>query len=499
MRSRTGPVLSPPVSAHGIEVADEPSAHPPEPRAATAAATPERASHPRWLIVTAAATTVLALYWIGAVALTVNHGFEPGDEGFYLLSYRWWQSTLRTFTGVQFIYGPVFQLLGYNIAGLRVVRLLTVVATMAVFGWAFMGWLRTRRPSAPASWLWEYTGAAAIVATGALAYGWLPLSPGYNDVSMLGVLLAAAIVLRMATHVATGRRIGIGLACAAGPVAVAMVFAKWSSSGLSLAVVAVVAIIVLAPRGWRGVLRVSAWSIAAAAVTVLFVQLFLVSLPDLLSNFLAVTHVIVASTGSPRGLAHFYFDGFAQLSIELVKVHWLLLLGSVLVAVLPGRRTRWLGAVVAAAGVAVSARLLVDDHAYLGGNPHLIQYVRALFVVFIAAMIPCLSLLIARRPSVSGLAAAVRTPVATARRLDRAGWAILAMLLVIPFTQGAGTGNQLYFMSVNCFAPWAALLIALLTAMAKAPVTARGLVAVLLASSVVIAVNVGADGVGNKP
>ena len=85
---------------------------------------------------------------------------------------------------------------------LRLFRLLTIVVVHLVFGWSFMRWLRLHRPTAPPTRLWEAAGIAAVVAAGGVACGWLPLSPGYNDVILLGALLAMSLVLSMAARVA---------------------------------------------------------------------------------------------------------------------------------------------------------------------------------------------------------------------------------------------------------------------------------------------------------
>ena len=159
----------------------------------------------RRLAAVAAIAGVAAAVWIGAAGLTVGRGFDRTDEGFYLLSYRWWDTNLFTFTGAQYLYGPVFEATGYDIAILRAFRLVTVVATLVVFGWAFMRWLRLRRPDAPPSRVWEIAGVAVIIAGGGMVYSWIPMSPGYNDITALGGLLAAAIVLRIAADVLRGR------------------------------------------------------------------------------------------------------------------------------------------------------------------------------------------------------------------------------------------------------------------------------------------------------
>ena len=119
-----------------------------------------------------------------------DRGFDISDEGFYVLSYRWWDTTPRVFTGVQYVYGPVFELLGWSIPGLRVVRLVSIVLVHLAFGWAFMTWLRTRRPRHHPAAGGRWQGRSTIVASAGVTYGWLPLSPGYNDV--VAAHLAAA-------------------------------------------------------------------------------------------------------------------------------------------------------------------------------------------------------------------------------------------------------------------------------------------------------------------
>ena len=72
----------------------------------------------------AAVSGLVTALWVAAALMMAGRGFDVTDEGFYVLSYRWWDSTPRVFTGVQYLYGPVFGLLGWSIPGLRVVRVL---------------------------------------------------------------------------------------------------------------------------------------------------------------------------------------------------------------------------------------------------------------------------------------------------------------------------------------------------------------------------------------
>src|SRR4051794_25855843 len=101
----------------------------PVPAPSGAATSPRAARSSRWPAVVLVGSGAAAVVWIATAVLGVHHGFDITDEGFYLLSYRWWKYEHRTFTGAQYIYGPVFQLLGYDIAALRLFRLVTVVLT----------------------------------------------------------------------------------------------------------------------------------------------------------------------------------------------------------------------------------------------------------------------------------------------------------------------------------------------------------------------------------
>ena len=146
----------------------------------------------------------LAAWWILTAGRAANEGFDITDEGYYLLSYRWWDSNPLALTGVQYLYGPVFEWFGYDIVKLRFFRLFTVVVVHLVFGYSFMRWLRGRRPGLPPTRLWEAAGTAVVLAAGGMCYSWLPQSPGYNDVVLLGALMLVSCVLRMATAVDRG-------------------------------------------------------------------------------------------------------------------------------------------------------------------------------------------------------------------------------------------------------------------------------------------------------
>jgi hypothetical protein len=430
--------------------------------------------------------------WIGAAALTVGRGFDRTDEGFYLLSYRWWDTNLFTFTGAQYLYGPVFEATGYDIAILRAFRLVTVVATLVVFGWAFMRWLRLRRPDAPPSRLWEIAGVAVITAGGGMVYSWIPMSPGYNDIAALGGLLAAAIVLRIAADVLRGRATPAWVPAALGPVLVAIVLAKWSS-GVSTAVVVLASgAAVLAPRGWREVLRTAGWAAVGAGATLALIQVLLVPLNHAVPELLAVNE-IVAESGvySPAALVERYAVGLGGVLRDVVAGHALLLLAAVVAVAARGGPAQRLAAVAAIAGVVVSGWRLVADGSLHGGAANLTRFPVTILLVLAVALLIALAVVVSERLTGSRESALVRE--------NRYGWTVLAMLVLLPLTQAAGTGNAVHRIAINAFAAWVAIIIAVATGIVASSAAARGLaLAAVIAAALMPAVIV-TDGLWSHP
>ena len=112
------------------------------------------ASTGRGLRVTGAVATAATAGWLITAILLAGRGLGKGNEGYYLLSYTYWDRNLRTFSGTQYLFGPVFDLLGNDISSLRILRALLVLVVHIAFAVAFMRWLRLQRPH-----------VAAVVAT----------------------------------------------------------------------------------------------------------------------------------------------------------------------------------------------------------------------------------------------------------------------------------------------------------------------------------------------
>lgn len=428
-------------------------------------------ARPPWLLIGVSAAAVLAtLYWAIAVARASGRTFDYADDGFYLLSYRWWNVEYRNFTGVQFLYGPVFSLLGRNVAGLRLFRLGTVLATHAALGWNFARWARLRRPHAPATGWWEAAITLVVVASGGLVYTWLPPSPGYNDVSLLAALGLAAIVLAVDRRARLETPVGWWLPALAGVIAVAMLLAKWSSSIVTLAVVALTLVLVLRHRGWAAIARAAAWASGGAVFAVAALAV-VIDLPRFVGDFLEVNRAVGKASNSAGGLLRIYAESVwlsSGRSFTSLTVLVPLVAGIVVVT---GRHHQRLAAGIVAVGFATAAGALWRSNGLRGSAAHIDHNVLGP-VALIASALVILGL-----PRLTATATRWRrrrdqaTPAAPAATSRNSTLPVVGMLLVLPVTQAAGTGNGIVMMAIVGFGAWACVIVHALTAL-----TAPGLV-----------------------
>ena len=429
--------------------------------------------------------------WVVPVVVTRGHGFDVSDEGSYVLSYRWWDSDSRNFNGAQYLYGPAFEALGYSVAGLRLVRLGTVLVAHAAFGWAFMTWLRDRFPAAVPSRAWVAAGVAVLVAAGGVTYGWLPLSPGYNDVVALGCLVVMAVFFRCWSSVLRSGRLPVGPALVLPLPVLAMVLAKWSSAVVVLfflVVVFVAAAVALRPRGWG---RFVAAGVAGTAVTVALFHLLVAPLGTVVPPLVAVNRLAAGSSHTAGALVDLYVSTAKE---TLGRTIALLLVVGVLGLVAAGlART---GMRSAARWVVVAGPVLVIGViAAAGGSPWpegggvgLDDYAAGLVALVVATAVAL---------GIATLCSRGTTP------RDREGSTrevpvVLAMLLLLPAVQAVGSGNSIASLAVNVAACWLAFI--LLSAVLILPTTfARWFAVASGVAVVVLCASVGADGVLMHP
>ncbi|HEU4949032.1 MAG TPA: hypothetical protein VFT31_17925 [Kribbella sp.] len=436
----------------------------------------------------------VAAVWIGAAILTAGYGFDITDEGYYLLSYRWWSSNHLAPTGVQYIYGPIFEALGYDIASLRLFRLVTVVGIHVLFGWSFVRWLRLRRPEAPNTPLWEAAGIMTILAAGGMCFSWLPLSPGYNDVVLLGSLLATSGVLWAAVAVDRGAKVTAWVPAATGCVMTVMVVAKWSSI-VVISLIALSAIVVLAAQGIRSVARGIAWAFVGSVITAGLMHLLVVSLNVAIPGIFAVNRLIANTSHSPSDLLGMYWSTGFELLLETVRQHTLLLVAAVVAAVSHQplvRRAAW---VLGMVGIGLSIWRALNDGGLGGGPVNMTRYTVTLLAAVVFTLVTVVVVMLVdrlrRNPEPSSRSSVAKEKVR--------GWVILGLLTVLPLVHAFGTNSALYTIGFNAFAAWMALMLAVITGIEAAPRVARAMTATVAAAAILAVASISFGGLWLNP
>ncbi|GAB1645615.1 hypothetical protein [Krasilnikovia sp. MM14-A1259] len=481
---------------------------------APAGPAPKRRAVPATVLIFAAALTAV---WSVVALRAAGRGFDVTDEGFYLLSYRWWNSDHRSFTGVQYLYGPVFALLGHDIAGLRTVRLGTVLIAHLVFGVEFMRWLRPRRPHAPATRLWEAAGAAAIVAAGGAVYAWPPQTPGYNDVVLVGALLATAVVFAMARHAERGDRVPVWLPVAFGVLVVPVLLAKWAALAL-LGLIAGAAAVALAPGRVRALLRAAGAALAGAAAATVAFHVLVVPLTTALPPIIAVNRLMAQNSFAiPTLLARYVRE--TRPTVETVAHVYAILLVAMVAATLIRRPVaQAVAAVLGVAGLAVAVQHTVRDGGLGGGPVNSGKFLVPMLAALLTALVAGGAGLVRDRraavqraagasdPLPAGTRPATPGPVA-GRRDDRCPAArpglragvLLGTLVVLPLGYAFGTSNPPLKVAVLAFGAWMAILVAVVTGLDRRAPAARGLMAAVAAGALLVSTCLAIGGLWRNP
>jgi hypothetical protein len=428
---------------------------------------------PAVILVFAGAVTAI---WAGTAVRAAGHGLDVTDEGFYLLSYRWWNVDHWTFTGAQYVYGPVFALLGHDIAALRIVRLGSVAGAHLIFGLAFMRWLRPRRPSAPPTRLWEAAGAATIVASGGVVYSWLPATPGYNDVVLLGALLAVAAVFAMARHAERVGRVPAWLPFALGLTVVPVVLAKWAAL-LLMTFVAVAGVVALVPSGPRAVAITAGRALAGIASGAALVHLAVVPLTTAVPPMIQVNRVLAAHSFAIPVLLDRYWTYSLPILTSTIRQYGLLLAAAVVTVRARRRFAQAAAGILGAAALALAVRHAVREGGLGGGAGNATAFVAPLLGTVLVALL-----------------------VAAAGRLEDArGRTLLGVLTVLPLGYAFGTSNIPLKVSVCAFAAWMAVLIAVITGLDRRAVAARAVTVTIAGASLIVVTCIATGGAWRHP
>ncbi len=397
-------------------------------------------------MLTAAAVVALGS-WVTSAVVMSTRGIDLTDESFYLLSYRWWDSNPRNFSGAQYLFGPVFEALGHDVPRLRLARLVLLLAAHGVFVLALRDHLRrTARPP----WSWSTPLMVLVLATGGISYGWLPQSPGYNDVALLGSLLIGAVALRCATATSLGTRPSPAWLLLAGATTAAVALAKWSSA-LAVGVLAVAVLAALLRRDPVGLLLAAAAGLLGIAAFAVLFHLTVAPWDEVLPPMREVNRLVSGDTNSPSALLLLYATstGWVLLAAALSALGGLLpvwILRRVPVAA--GGSAGPSGSLIAAPPLAAALPWLVSFTLPRGGTEATWTYTVSIVAALLASLAATLFL--------GGPGSRGARPADDVRP-DRVGrWTVTVLLLGLPAAQAFGTGNALYLVAIHGLTFWVA-------------------------------------------
>jgi hypothetical protein len=415
----------------------------------------------------AAVAGAILLVGATALALAVDKGLDLTDEGFSLLTERFPTRYMRLSTQAQLIWAPVLDLVG-SVAALRFTRLVLLLAAAG-----FLAWEVVRIPPGIRSPAARWALGLSVTAGAFAPAVWLPQSPGYNDLTVIAVLVLVALTLAMLPNGvdagAPGRfapyRSQVQAVCW-GVAWWVLLLAKWPAA------IVMVALSVATLATWQRsevarLVRQVVWAAAGVAGAALVTQLFLAPLGDIVDGVRRSTNDLSNTHGTGR-LLPTYLRDLSSVPKELVTQRWWLLLVAVAIGALLGRKsTGAIGRVALStatwAYVLAAAAMGKAD----GGAPNLWIFSRLL------PELACLLL----------ICLAVACALDSHRLRALSGPTVRAVLLlgVVPLAAALGTGNAIWYNAETLSACWIAGLGVLLVALVGDEVVAVAVTSALAA------------------
>lgn len=434
---------------------------------------PARVRVPLVVVIGATANAATAI-WVAVAVYVSGRGLGAPDEAFYLLAYRRWAENPRTFTGAQYLYGPLFDLLGNDIGLLRLCRLALVLGVHLVFAVAFVRWLRFERPAAVPDGATAYCCGSLLLATGAIVYGWLPATPGYNDVTAFGSLVLLAVLLNLLRTVGRGQRVSWASAFAYGAIVAVMVLARPPVS-ISLAVMLAGTVYGLKLAGSRDVSRFLLGTVGGVAAFALVVQVSIAPWGAIAPPMREQLGVLAANSHPPLEILRWYL----ATTLAVVGDGLILCAPLVVSTLLARRRSRWTESARTAIGLLgflACVTLAIAVGGFQGGEPNALAYSSTVFAMLVIAL-------------------TAAAPVW--RTLTSSGRVVAGGLLVVPALQAVGTNLVFYSIAINGAAAWVALMLLVRAREGMQSNLARVLPSAAAVVAVAVAVAVGVDGLSH--
>ncbi|WP_193605787.1 hypothetical protein [Nocardioides dongkuii] len=411
------------------------------------------------LVVSGALTlsTVVALVWLS------GRGLDLTDEGYYLL---WLSEPGRYAASTSqfgFVYHPLHVLLGGDVALLRTVNVLLVLALAWVLAHQVLTRLAGWRPEAR----WQAlvcSAGLATTATGVFSLGLL--TPSYNSLSLQGLLVAVTGVVLVVSGAAGDRATWVGWVLVG--VGGWLTFLAKPTTALALAVLVAVVLVAAGTVHLRG-LAVAA--LTAAGLLLLTAIAIDGSVAAFVRRLRDGTDLLAALDGGHGLGAALRWDAYepslAQAGVLVAVAAGTAL--ATLAGVAQDVRTR----VTCGLGAALVVGLAVwgtrgDADVFVVADPFSASLLLGLPLAALGLL-----LLLGGRPAV--------------RRITRAQWAVAGLLLLLPHGFAFGTNNDYWRVAGQAAVFWVLLAVVLVAPLAGRP-RFRWVLAPLLLGAQVLAV-----------
>lgn len=399
-----------------------------------------------------AAVSVLLLVAGGIMLLlAAPRGFDLTDEGFYVLGYRYADDYQTTSTFYFLILRPFFLLSGESITILRVWGFVLLLGAHVTLALSVVGlFKRSGHPivDRPTKVLLVATISSGML----LSYSFVPLTPSYNQLAAILVLLGlAAEISWISRPVDQPTRSEYLAAGGLGACVVLLSLTKWPSL-VALAPLPVLQLI--ASRRFRQQFaRFSLAAVLGAGATAAIVHLLLRPIPDLVSGLRASASISGSGSHSSGRLLRFYrleLGRVAEQLAELWPIAFAALIAGILCAVARSRLVQRAVPAVAAAGIGVA---LASRGWFDGGSQNLLQLGSVFPALLVVLGVGLGSLILTGRlRSESSPSNVSSSPESSGSQVEL--WGVFGVLVAAPLLQSVGTSNNPFFNALFAAGSW---------------------------------------------
>ena len=381
-----------------------------------------------------------------------SRGLDLTDEGIYLITYRWYQHPELTFTSSSAIFGPLFRLFGWNVAALRIIKLVLILVTSYFLGASVYRFFGRRLAVVSRFGRVEHLAFVLMVTFGGITlYSWLPQSPGYNDLAIFLATLVLATSLLWIDAAGTAARL---LAVAIGFQGMLLLFVKWPSAfGVATVIIALFVGVGAAKRFFVAVPMAVVGGIGALG----FIQLTAGKLITRVTSLSSSSGTVLKGVNFKEAYLDSYLSDFRSVAGNLVGIEAISAVAIVGVAVVVSRFSRSAALVLSAVGLGAGVVLSWRKQWFVGGW----QNVRGLEILFpflalLALGFVVFTMLCGRQKSGSHLDSSVNEGGHERFHRAREVWVGVAAVIALPLAQALGTGNPPLTIAACAGASWTA-------------------------------------------